>query len=82
MKTITLETLKENRSEIIATITQLAGSFNVKEVMSEMVNEIEFNHTDLENMIKVAIYNLGLTPSKRKVTKNATILERLAEMES
>ena len=81
MKTLKLNDLKENRSEIISVISELVGSFNVKEVMAEMVKELEFDYTEMESLINMSIYNLGLTPSRRKASRNAEILGKLAEME-
>lgn len=77
---MTLNTLKENREQIISIITEKAGSENVKAVMAEMIKGLSCCNT-LEQLISDAIYMALEFEVKIEKSKMAAILGKLEQME-
>ena len=77
---MTTQDLKNNREQIIATITEQVGAENVKAVMAEMVNGLSCCDT-LESLIENAIYMALEFEVKVEKSKIAFILGRLEQME-
>jgi hypothetical protein len=77
---MTIQDLKDNREEIISIITQECGAEKVAEVMKIMVNGLDCND-NLDELIECAIAIFGYEAPRRKVSKNATFLGRLEQIE-
>ena len=77
---MTLQDLKNNRNQIIATITEQAGAENVKTVMAQMVKGLDCCDT-MEELIENAIYMATQFEVRVEKSKNAFILGRLAQIE-
>ena len=77
---MTLQDLKNNRNQIIATITEQAGAENVKAVMAQMIKGLDCCDT-MEELIENAIYMATQFEVRVEKSKNAFILGRLAQIE-
>lgn len=77
---MTINTLKENKAEIISIITDKVGVENVKAVMTEMINGLSCCDT-LEQLIEDAIYMALEFEVKIEKSKIASILGKLEQME-
>lgn len=77
---MTLQELKDNREQIIKTVTDLAGDENVKAVMAEMVKGLSCCDT-LEELIESAIYMALQFEVRVEKSRNAFILGRLEQIE-
>lgn len=77
---MTIQDLKANKNQIIATITELAGAENVKPVMEQMIKGLDCCDS-IEELIENAIYMATQFEVKVEKSKNAYILAKLAEME-
>lgn len=78
--TMTLQDLKKNRTEIIATITEKAGEENVKAVMEQMVKGLDCCDT-MEELIENAIYMALEFEVRVEKSRNAFILGCLEQIE-
>ena len=77
---MTLQDLKNNREQIIATVTEKAGAENVSKVMAEMVSGLD-GCNSIEELIESAIYMALQFEVKVEKSRNAFILGRLAQIE-
>lgn len=77
---MTLQDLKNNRNEIIATITEQAGAENVKAVMEQMVKGLDCCDT-MEELIESAIYMALQFEVRIEKSRNAFILGRIEQIE-
>lgn len=77
---MTRQNLTDNREQIIATITALAGAENVKAVMQQMVNGLDCCET-MEDLIESAIFMATEFEVRVEKSRNAFILGRLEQME-
>lgn len=80
MEAITINTLKDNKAEIISIITEKCGAENVKAVMTEMINGLSCCDT-LEQLIEDAIYMALEFEVKIEKSKLASILGKLEQLE-
>jgi len=78
---MTLQDLKNNREQIIATVTEKAGAENVSKVMAEMVSGLDCCNS-IEELIESAIYMALQFEVKVEKSRNAFILGRLAQIET
>ena len=78
---MTIQDLKNNRNEIIATITEMVGVENVKSVMETMVKGLDCCDT-MEELIEGSLSILELKTYSKPDSKRTFILGRLAEMEN
>lgn len=78
---MTLQDLKNNRNEIITTITEKAGEENVKAVMEQMVKGLDCCDT-MEELIENAIYMALEFEVRIEKSRNAFILGRLEQIEN
>lgn len=75
-----LQELKDNRNQIIATITEKAGEENVKAVMAQMIKGLDCCDT-VEELIENAIYMTLEFEVRVEKSRNAFILGRLEQIE-
>lgn len=77
---MTIQDLKDNRTEIISIITEKVGSETVTAVMEQMVRGLDCCDT-MEELIESAIYMATEFEVKIEKSRNAFILGRLAQIE-
>jgi hypothetical protein len=77
---MTTQDLKNNRNQIINTITEQVGERNVKNVMTEMLKGLDCCDT-LEELIENAIYMATQFEVRIEKSRNAFILGRLEQIE-
>jgi len=78
---MTLQDLKNNRTEIIASITEMVGADNVKTVMETMVKGLDCCDT-MEELIEGSISILNFNATAKPDSRRTFILGQLAEMEN
>lgn len=77
---MTTQDLKNNREQIILTITEQVGQENVKAVMAEMLKGLDCCDT-IEELIENAIYMATQFEVRVEKSRNAFILGKLEQME-
>ncbi len=78
---MTLEILKNNRQQIIATITEIKGEEAVKPVMAQMLKGLSCCDT-LEELISDSIYMEFTHEDRPEKSKLAALLGKIAEYEN
>jgi hypothetical protein len=75
-----IQDLKNNRNQIIETLTEMVGEENVKPVMEQMVKGLDCCDT-MEELIENAIYMALEFEVRVEKSRNAFILGRLEQIE-